>query len=562
MTPRHPAVAPALLTCLALGSTLGSGCGREPLTLRSDGCAALLLLARGQASAIRGGRSVRQVSRAQLERLDQLWRRAASRCRKGPRGLLARVSRARQREEIARASRAPEDIRAALLAYEEVSRSHPRTKESAWALWRRAALTLDLDRPRVGFELLKLLAQDQTLSGRRARAALEILHHMAPSAPAPVPSPGRRSRPRPADTILGTSVDPDRLSIRFPSDGRASRLLRVRRWSTPAFSRVVSYFDRPVRYSHGALPAATARPARLYIDFPGARLSGAVSRADAERGHLVQGLRLANRPPRSVRLVLDLAGPLRYQIYPLQHHYRVVVDLWKPALRPTHPKGRPRVKVVALDPGHGGTEAGAVGPTGLKEKDVTLDIARHAARLLKGAGLKAVLTRDGDRTVSLEERSAIALAVDADILVSIHANADPTRKQQGVETYYLDVGSDQYAAKLAARENRAAGRPIGGYRLVLADLTTRANTALSRQLATVIHHQVLGAARVGRPRLPDRGVRRAIFYVLLTARVPGVLVEVSFISSLQGEAALRQAEARKRIGESIGRGILQYAKRK
>jgi len=486
---------------------------------------------------------------------------------KGAQALAARLQRAEQRETIARASRAPEDIRTALLSYAEVGRFHPKGPQAALALWRRASLALEFDQPRAGFALLTRLVKQHpnTPFGKRAVAALAILDH---SRPPNTTTPAKRARPRPAahPTIVGQAVDPDRLGIRFPSTLRPRRLLRVRRWSTTAFSRVVTYFSRPVRYLHGVLPAAGDRPARLFIDYPGAQLGRKVPRTDAVKGHLVHGLRIANRPPGSVRLVLELSGPLRYQIYPLRHPYRVVIDLWKPNLRHAgagaSARGRPPVRVVALDPGHGGTENGAVGPTGLKEKDVTLAIARHAAEALKRGGLKPALTRDTDKTVSLEERSAIALAVGADLFVSIHANADPKGKQQGVETYYLDVGADQYAARLAARENRAAGRSIGAYRLVLADLTTRAHTAESRRLAQLIQKTLHRAARVGRPRIPNRGVRKAIFYVLLTARVPGVLAEVTFISHPRGEAALRQPETLKRLGESIARGILQYAGKK
>jgi len=505
-------------------------------------------------------RTVREVSRAELERLDHLWAAAAQGCGKGPEALRARIRRARRREEIARASRAPEDIRTALLSYAEISRLHPKAPEAAWGLWRRASLALEFDQPRAGFALLTRLVKShpKTPHGRRAAAALATLGHIKPHDPT---AGGQRARPRPPShpTIVGRAVDPDRLGIRFPATGRPRRLLRVRRWSTPAFSRVVTYFAHPVRYLHGVLPAAGASPARLYIDYPGAQLGRRVPRADAVKGHLVHGLRVANRPPSSVRQVLELSGPLHYQIYPLRHPYRVVIDLWKPGQKLARPQGRPQVRVVALDPGHGGTENGAVGPTGLKEKDVTLAIARYAAETLKKGGIKPVLTRDTDRTVSLEERSAVGLAVGADLFVSIHANADPKGKQQGVESYYLDVGADEYAARLAARENRAAGRAIGAYRLVLADLTTRANTALSRQLARAIQRDLHAAARIGRPRLPNRGVRKAIFYVLLTARVPGVLTEVSFISHPRGEASLRQPETLKRLGESIARGILRYA---
>ncbi len=536
------------------------GCSGPTGQPPSSSCASLTKRAQAVSGQLPRHKTVRETSRAELERVDRLWSAAAQACGKSPEALRARVQRARRREEIARASRAPEDIRTALLSYAEIGRFHPQAPDTAWALWRRASLALEFDQPRAGFALLTRLAKrhPRTPFGKRATAALATLSHLKPP---DTTAPQGRSRPRPRShpTIVGQAVDPDRLGIRFPATSQPRRLLRVRRWSTPAFSRVVVYFARPVRYLHGVLPAAGARPARLYIDFPGAQLGRKVPRADAVKGHLVHGLRLANRPPRSVRLVLELSGPLRYQIYPLRHPYRVVIDLWKPGLRHAHTGGRPKVRVVALDPGHGGTENGAVGPTGLKEKDVTLAIARYAAEALKKGGLTPALTRDTDKTVSLEERSAIALAVGADLFVSIHANADQTGKQQGVETYYLDVGADQYAARLAARENRAAGRNIGAYRLVLADLTTRANTSLSRHLARSVQKSLHQAARIGRPRLPNRGVRKAIFYVLLTARVPGVLTEVSFISHPRGEAALRRPETLKRLGESIARGILRYA---
>jgi len=550
---------------LFVGTVVAMGCSAPTPQPASSDCASLAKRAQEVSRQVTDHKTVREISRADLERLDRLWAAAAQGCGKGPEALKSRLQRARRREDIARASRATEDIRTALLAYAEISRFHPKAPQSAWALWRRASLALEFDQPRAGFALLTRLAKRHPLSsyGKRATAALATLSHLKPpSSSSSKPAPRIRPRPVAHPTIVGQAVDPDRLGIRFAETSQPRQLLRVRRWSTPAFSRVVSYFARPVRYLHGVLPADGARPARLYVDYPGAQLGRKVPRADAVKGHLVHGLRVANRPPRSVRQVLELSGPLRYQIYPLRHPYRVVIDLWKPGLRHARTAGRPTVRVVALDPGHGGTENGAVGPTGLKEKDVTLAIARHAAEALKKGGLKPALTRDSDKTVSLEERSAIALAVGADLFVSIHANADSKGQQQGVETYYLDVGADQYAARLAARENRAAGRSIGAYRLVLADLTTRANTAGSRRLAAVIQRYLYQAAKIGRPRLPNRGVRKAIFYVLLTARVPGVLTEVSFISHPRGEASLRQPETLKRLGESIARGILRYAGKK
>jgi len=536
---------------------LAAGCGGPP-ERAAPSCQTLLERATKTQTQLLT-RGVRTVSRVRLERLDRALAEVAGRCQKSRHARTARRARARLRDAIARASRAPEDVRAALLAYADLSRLHGRSPAAAQALWRRATLSLEFDRRRAAFALLEQLVRrhGKSAEARRAQLALEALSHLRPASTGGRTAV-RTTKPR-ASAVQGSAVVPDRLGIRFRRSLRPSRLLRVLRWSTPEFSRVVSYFVRPVRYLHGVIPAEGARPARLYLDFPGSQLSPRVKRADAARGHLVQGLRLANRPPESSRLVLELSRPLRYQIYPLRHPYRVVVDLWKAGPPAPKPGQKLNLRVVALDPGHGGSENGAVGPTGLKEKDVTLAIARHAAEALKAGGLKTVLTRDGDKRVSLEERSAIALAVGADILVSIHANADPTGVQQGVETYYLDVGADEYAARLAARENRAAGRAVSSYRLVLADLTTRSNTRRSKQLAALVQQRLVAAAQGARPGLPDRGVRKAIFYVLLTARVPGVLTEVSFISHPKGEAALRQPDYLKRLGQGIARAILSFA---
>ena len=544
-----------LLTGVAL-----LGCDRPTRSVAKPSCSALerhqLAL---QKQTLRHG--VRAVSRARLERLHAGWQRVIHRCGKTPQAEGARLSLARLRESIARVSRQPEDLSLALAAYAALSQNHPKGVHAAHALWRRGALALDFGHTSQGLRLLQKLTKTYPQSGeaRRAKRALVVL---APVNNAPPAKHSKKQKPRAvSQDYVGRAVDPDQLGIRFSTTRHASRLLRVLRWSTPAFSRVVTYFSRPVRYLHGLIPPEGTLPARLYVDYPSAQLGPRAHRADAAKGHLVHGLRLANRPPSSARLVMELSRPLSYQIYPLTQPYRVVVDLWTSGASPATKQGpRPAVRVVAIDPGHGGEENGAVGPSGLKEKDVTLAIAKVAAEALKKGGIKVVLTRDKDQSVTLEERTAIALAVGADLFVSIHANADPKGKQQGIETYYLDVSSDRYAARLAARENRSAGRAVSSYRLVLADLTTRANTNQSRRLATILQRSLLKGARTQRAKLPDRGVRKAIFYVLLTARVPGVLTEVSFISHPEGEAALRKPDYLQRLGRSIAQGILRYSK--
>jgi N-acetylmuramoyl-L-alanine amidase len=550
---------PGALRPLSLVLCLLAACAPEPRsTGRDPTCTSRLATVRAaRDAALRAG--VRAATRADLEAVRAGYARLLEQC---PGQLVTRVEAADLAESVARASRQPEDVDAALRAWGDVARLHGREPGAARAQWRRARLALDLDQPALGRQVLEALIakHPRAPEAARAEAALAALE---PHGLGRAPAPAEAARPAaPTPDLEGTAVSPERLGIAFPAAGKPAQLSQVLRFGTAVFSRVVVHFSHPVRYQAGVLPAEGAAPPRLYVDFPGAELAPTVPRSDAHAEHVVRGLRLANRPPAAVRLVLDLAGAARYQVYPLEHPYRVVLDLWARAPGgPAAPADRPRVRVVALDPGHGGAENGAVGPRGLKEKDVTLAVARHAAEALRAGGLKAVLTREGDTAVSLEERSAIALAVGADLFVSIHANAEPTHRHTGVETYYLDVESDDYAARLAARENRAAGVPVGPYRLVLADLTTRATTALAADLARTVHGTLLAAARVHQKGLPDRGVRKAIFYVLLTARVPGILTEISFLSHPEGEAALGRPEAQTELGRGIARGVLAFARK-
>ncbi|MDY0002944.1 MAG: N-acetylmuramoyl-L-alanine amidase [Polyangia bacterium] len=550
----HP---PTVALVIALGCL--TTCAEPPPAVPSGACKSVLDAALGERDRLLAG-GIRSLSRSSLDALARSLRTAAERCGRSEEGTKALTARAELHDAAARATGAPEDVEAALVAWADLD--DPKAPVSAEALWRRADLALSFDLRREAFTLLERLAERHPGSPQatRARQALALLGPLRPD-PAP---PRRPPGPAPEESPLrGHAVDPDSLGLSFrASPERPARLTSVMRWSTPSFTRLVAVFDEPVRYLHGLLGKDEARPARIYLDFPATVLGDQVERAQAVEGHLVRGLRLASRPPSGARLVADLAEPVRFDIYPLQHPYRVVIDLWRVDGGKADARAeRPAIRVVALDPGHGGPENGAVGREGTKEKDVTLAVARHAAEGLRKAGLKVVLTRDGDQGLSLEERSALALTVGADLFVSIHANAEPTGKHAGVETYFLDVASDKYAARLADRENRAAeGRPVSHYRLMLADLTTRATTVRSGRLARAVQAQLLGHARRRRPGLPDRGVRPAIFYVLLTARMPGILTEISFLTNPEGEAALKDPAYLELLGRGIAQGVLEYAR--
>ncbi|HET6440359.1 MAG TPA: N-acetylmuramoyl-L-alanine amidase [Anaeromyxobacter sp.] len=220
--------------------------------------------------------------------------------------------------------------------------------------------------------------------------------------------------------------------------------------------------------------------------------------------------------------------------------------------------------VVVLDPGHGGDQDGALSPGGLKEKDLTLEIAQRVGAVLRKGGMRVVLTRTGDLSVPLANRAAIANAIHADLFLSIHLNSMPTAEQRqhtsGIETYFLSAdATDAHANAVAARENadRLAGEdpidPADPVAAILSDLADADTLAGSSRLAYGLHERLVAALGV-----EDRGVKQAPFYVLAGARMPAALLELGFISHPADAARLVTRPYQQRIAEAIGAAIQAY----
>lgn len=217
-----------------------------------------------------------------------------------------------------------------------------------------------------------------------------------------------------------------------------------------------------------------------------------------------------------------------------------------------------KVRRVVIDAGHGGHDTGASGPTGLKEKDVSLAVAKKLAKKLELQGLQVFLTRSEDKFVSLENRAAFANEKRADLFISVHCNASTSRKLRGVETYSLNVSSDRYAVRLAARENASSERSISDLQFMLTDLATRANTEDSRRLASLVQSSVVGGLRTRYGHVRDLGTKEALFYVLLGTHMPAILVEGSFISNPEEEKRLGDASFQDQLASSIAAGVERF----
>lgn len=217
--------------------------------------------------------------------------------------------------------------------------------------------------------------------------------------------------------------------------------------------------------------------------------------------------------------------------------------------------------VVVIDPGHGGSDPGAVGKSGVKEKDVTLALSKRLAdKIRSSVDAKVFLTRSDDRALSLEERNAFAVAKKADLFISIHANASTNRRMSGIETYYLNNATDEAAARLAKRENRAARKKLSDVEGILSIMLQNYDAAESKLLASDVQGSLVNRMGKRYSGVKNRSVRSALFYVLVGAKCPAILVETSFISNPVEEKRLKSRDYQADIAASIADGVNRYVR--
>jgi N-acetylmuramoyl-L-alanine amidase len=220
------------------------------------------------------------------------------------------------------------------------------------------------------------------------------------------------------------------------------------------------------------------------------------------------------------------------------------------------------VRKIVLDPGHGGRDNGATTPGGLREKDLTLDVARRLRRLLLDQSFEVAMTRDGDEAVSLRQRAQFANSERADLFVSIHVNSVPARECHAVETYYLGRATDPAVERLARAENRESGYSMADFRRLLEGVYTHVRQEESQRLAEAMHRQLVSQLGTANPAIRDLGVKTAPFLVLVATESPGILAEVSCLASEQEAKLLATADYRERIARGLFQGLRAYAEAK
>ncbi|MBN1652586.1 MAG: N-acetylmuramoyl-L-alanine amidase [Deltaproteobacteria bacterium] len=327
--------------------------------------------------------------------------------------------------------------------------------------------------------------------------------------------------------------------------------------------RVVMHFDAEAAYRRSELPAMESLSKRVIVDLELVRLDSKLNKVvSVARGGL-RRIRAFQLSEATARVSFDVDDATHCRIFHLTHPYRVVIDFF---LSNRSAKGERRVagyRTIVLDPGHGGEQPGARGPDGLKESVLTLDLAKRIYRGLRREipDDRIVLTRESDRYMSLEERTAIANGYAADLFLSIHFNGSASQSDKGgVSTFVLDTSDDEQAIKLAALENVVSQREVTRLQQILASLCRAEQVGQSLKLAGHIHRETLASGRKMLPHLADRGIRRALFFVLVGARMPAVLLEASFLTRPEEAAALKTDRYRQLLAEGVVRGIVRFLK--
>ncbi|HEX4337428.1 MAG TPA: N-acetylmuramoyl-L-alanine amidase [Polyangiaceae bacterium] len=391
--------------------------------------------------------------------------------------------------------------------------------------------------------------------GRRAGALLGTLAAFAPSsdvlekldrdAPAPEANAALSSKP--------AIVEPP---VSLEKTAEPAQITRVELYGGKEASRVVVFVTRPTLFEVGDLAADAQHAPRIFIDIKNTVLK-AKHAYDGEG--LIERVRLGEKGSLS-RVVLDMKSKAVSRVFYLPEPFRLIVDVSSDVAPSLAEKSGPRhVRRVVLDPGHGGHDPGAMGASGLREKDVVLDIAHRAAPLVaRELGIATLLTRDSDVYVPLDERVAHANAFSADLFVSIHCNASETSGSRGVMTFVLDASRDDLAMRVAARENAASAEASAELANAMSHVLDAASLARSNHFAELLQRAAVASLSPRYTDVVDQGVKSAGFYVLAGARMPAVLFETSFISNLSEERRLDSPEYRQKMADAVVNAVRAY----
>ena len=514
-----------------------------------------------------------------------------------------------------RYSRRTADLDDSINCYRRLVKTFPQGEKAPYAQLRIGLLLYynKKDPDRAYVELLKVelnhpksseVAEARKVMAKISSQDLEIPLDDSPDKPIPLePQQAKSSKPEPKK---------ENNAVKKPSgaskNGKAM-VAGLRHWSNPNYSRVAIDLDREVQFKDHLLrrDPELGKPMRLYLDLKTARVGPDIPVILPIGDGLLKRARVAQFDRDTVRVVLDIQHIGNYKIFSMNDPFRILVDVTRDSAaspqgkttsksgsepnkndkpepidlkenaknRKKVPRGPAKnisdgqsslarqlglgVSRVVIDPGHGGRDCGALGVSGLMEKDLTLKTAlKLAEKIRTRLKLDVVLTRTKDESLTLEERTAIANTKGADLFLSIHANAHPSSSVHGLETYFLNLTTDKEAMRVAAMENATTNKKMSDLQVILGDLMLNSKIKESGSLGTMIHKAMVTKVKTKYRNTRDLGVKQAPFYVLIGANMPSILVELGFLSNKTEERRLQNDAYMDRLLDGIVDGIRNY----
>ncbi|RKH12919.1 N-acetylmuramoyl-L-alanine amidase [Corallococcus sp. CA047B] len=492
-------------------------------------------------------------------------------------------------QELSRISFVEGDLQSAISDYSKLLEAHPKHRLADDAALALARIHVNrLDKPDAARKVLteSLATNPKGDQGKELKALLASLppSNKAPSAkPTVKPLPPTRS---PQGTAVAEASAQDRSAL-------VDAITKLAREPSPALTRVeptapasvptkepaVVIADAPT-VADKAMEAKDAAKAPADVKAPESKGPEAVA---SMRGTVLQPVVkpdthaepasrpeskqsepevVASKPPRAVTVSpmpeapRPVTAPVDAQV--AQARLKAVARQSRNAELTLAEQLGLKVRRVVIDPGHGGHDSGAVGKEGTKEKEVALAISRKVADGLREKGLEVVLTRDDDTFIRLEDRAKLANEAHGDLFISVHCNSAATHKLRGIETYTLNTSADRYSIRLAARENASSEKGISDLQFILADLATKANTEESSRLAKSVQHSLVTGLSTKYDGIKDLGHKEALFYVLLGAKMPAILVETSFLSHVEDEKRLASERYQDEVAKNIVLGVEEF----
>lgn len=499
--------------------------------------------------------------------------------------------------------------------YEDIYKKYPKSEQAAWALYRSgqmyvklyqySMLEADLDK---ALEIYGKVTEEY-VSHRLADDAQykigEIYYEYKKDSTqayveflkVDVKFPNGDMRPKAREMMdklaatLRKKEDVEAVAINKSSASKLTAVKNIRYWSTPTYTRVVIDLDGQVEYTFNLLEKDMDlnKPRRLYLDLENTFVGSGIETTIPIKDGLLQMARAAQYNKEIVRVVLDIDNIKDYKIFRLHDPFRIVVDVSgkeeaKAEEKKTAAKTETRtvgkgikkpespddtitlarqlglsVKTIVIDPGHGGKDPGCYINNAIQEKDIVLKLAKKLKGIIEERlGCDVFLTRNEDIFLPLDERTAFANVKKADVFISLHVNSHKQADIFGLETYFLNMATDERAIMLAAKENATSEKNISDLQSILNSLMLNTKISESSKLAYNVQDGIMGGIKNSYKANKSLGVKQAPFYVLIGAEMPAILIETGFISNSTERKRLQSDKYHEILAYGVVDGIESY----